>query len=367
MRTGPPSSPLAWIWDCRLESRYEAEGAARHLAVLNAENLGLEQITISLPPGVTRDDVRGVWVDETRVACPAGPEEDSNSLAVMLPPGRRFPVVSIHFVTNDRRLGLFHSIAPPLPGADVPVLRRQWIVWLPAGYEAASLGSSTHGPRRPSPGVFDRLLGPLGRGVESGAFAPRATEDWATIAGENPGPSAARSQAERFLEQLPADWIAYRLDLSEGETARLSILHRTAIQSFGWTAILTTFAVTWWLGRRVAVWIILAGLFGLLAVWVPEVYGTVFSGAMWGVLGGCLFRGVCCAHALSVEAGKPRPTKAPRGPGLPIAEGRLLAWIVAALAIGASPAAAQEPTPVAPPYRRRCTKYSSPSTTVKSR
>ncbi len=90
-----------------------------------------------LPRPLAQQSVQGVWLDETRVAWHGGLDPDDRRVVVPIPPGRRFAVVSIHFLTDGPPLGTFASMEPVLPEIDVPALTRTWTVWLPPGYQTA--------------------------------------------------------------------------------------------------------------------------------------------------------------------------------------------------------------------------------------
>jgi len=53
--TGPPTS---WVWDCQLESRYEADGTGHHQALYRLQTAGDQQLRLTMPDAVQR--IRGV-------------------------------------------------------------------------------------------------------------------------------------------------------------------------------------------------------------------------------------------------------------------------------------------------------------------
>ncbi|MCR4414962.1 MAG: hypothetical protein NUV77_21295 [Thermoguttaceae bacterium] len=178
--------PAAWVWNCHLESRYAPEGTARHAAVYRIENTGREDITFDLPEGVSTDDVRGVWIDDVRSGWkPVERADGAARIAVRLPAGRRFPVVSVHFATSETALGLGRWLAPPLPAADIPVLAQDWTLWMPPGYQAVG-NSAEH--RYGLLGDWPRrVFGPLVR-IAHGAGEPAAAHGQRRSAAGSPAP-----------------------------------------------------------------------------------------------------------------------------------------------------------------------------------
>ena len=79
-RLGPPP---AWAWSCHLESRYEVDGTGQHLAAYRVQNAGKDQLQIDLPPPLTQENVRGIWIDEARVPWHgvSGPSDSRLSIA----------------------------------------------------------------------------------------------------------------------------------------------------------------------------------------------------------------------------------------------------------------------------------------------
>ncbi|MFH1923568.1 MAG: hypothetical protein ABIP48_27225 [Planctomycetota bacterium] len=199
--TGVPS---AWVWSCRLESRYEVSGRGRHLLTCRTESTGAKQLRLTLPPEATRRDVRGVWVDGEQVARRPAEDGADRVLAVDLPPGARFPVVSVGFETAGEPLGTVDSIAPSWPEIDVPVLVRHWTAWLPPGYEAHApdLRSSPHCSAPVS--WTQRLFGPLGREADRRPFDPVAVGDWSRVIRGEPDSRSAQEKAGALVRQLGA-------------------------------------------------------------------------------------------------------------------------------------------------------------------
>ena len=199
----PEESLSAWVWSGRLESRFEAGGTGRHLATYRLQNGGRERLEITLPPPLTVQSVRGVWVDRDRAAWTPVPSEDARGLAVPLPEGRRFPVVSVDFVTAGPPLGIVDRLESVMPETDVPTLARTWTVWLPPGYHASRDRSLLEpGERGPAMTVTQRLFGSLARRAGEPPFDPLAVEPWLQLVQSSSDPLRDSRNADLLLERL---------------------------------------------------------------------------------------------------------------------------------------------------------------------
>ena len=66
-RENEPAPPEAWVWNCHLESWYQSDGAPQHQATYDLQSAG-RGLRLTLPPGVAREDIRGIWIDGDPVA-----------------------------------------------------------------------------------------------------------------------------------------------------------------------------------------------------------------------------------------------------------------------------------------------------------
>jgi hypothetical protein len=225
--------PAAWAWSCRLQSRLDSEGTGRHLAIYRLENSGRRQVAIALPPGVSLEQVRGIWVDGVHAAWRAsggegkrGPSPSVRStlqagtdrrlvpakgdgpllptrVEVELPAGERYPVVGLQYTTHGSPLGLLSRVEPPLPTLDVPVLARQWTVWIPPGYEPGDPDPQWQTPRDEPLTWSQRLLGPLGQPATHWPFDPGRVSDWAALVdAQYPAPAVAK--AAKLIDRIGA-------------------------------------------------------------------------------------------------------------------------------------------------------------------
>jgi hypothetical protein len=196
------ATPWAWAWTCHVESRYETGGAAYHAITYHLQNAGRNRILFALPEELNRDAIRGVWVDGAKVPWEVNPDGSGDWLAIPLPPGRKFPVVSLQLATAGASLGVVDSLEPVLPQLDVPVLQCHWTVWLPPGYQSAVPGLPGESPWAAAKTVAQRWFGPLGRPEQASRFHPWTPNDWAQWGGSWSEPALARRNAELFLDRL---------------------------------------------------------------------------------------------------------------------------------------------------------------------
>ncbi|MGA2063059.1 MAG: hypothetical protein ABSG67_21515, partial [Thermoguttaceae bacterium] len=312
--------PPIWVRNCRLESWYESQGGARHLAVFEVQNTGGNRLEIVLPRGVSNEDVRGLWVDDGPVDWQQGGEGASetrsdlrkNIMSAPLPAAKRFPAVSIYFITHQSGLGTFGSLAPPLPEVNVPVLSCTWSVWLPPGYEAVEEDRRRQGPHGPEITISRRLFGPLGRDPGQKAFNPFVAQDWLTSA-DGQGEFQPAESNSLLDKHLPAGcrltdtqgWSVQSLEISAAQPAPIKYVHRRLWQL--WAAVI--FVLTLGVGNLKAAkypisFAVLTGIFGILAFVLPEIYVPLASAAVLGMLA-CL---LMMTIRSCVNAGAPAAT-----------------------------------------------------------
>ena len=78
----PFSEPAAWVWNCDLESRYQADGQSQHQATYDLQNSGCGRFRLTLPPDVSREDIRSVSLDGNPIAWKVSSPELSRTAAV---------------------------------------------------------------------------------------------------------------------------------------------------------------------------------------------------------------------------------------------------------------------------------------------
>jgi hypothetical protein len=334
-----PPLPLCWVWNCELQSQFAADGTGQHLISYRLQNAGASHVALTLPPPLTRQDVRGLWIDgspapsvrqyaalgapspprgETPERVPQ-PGSDGNSgdedgpakpvLMIDLPAAEKFPTITVHLSTQGDRLRAMGRLQPLLPAIDVPVLAQHWSLWLPPGYEAPRWIPSQQASSVRRWSWSQRLLGPLARPAGQLPFHPFSLDSWSTLF--TPGLSAEEVSAEqvRNVSESPASppggswtpvslpgyepadrdgWTAYRLPLDNNDAAGVTFVHAATIRDLGLLALLLVIALGAWKGlRRPRLLLFLAGASGLLAMCLPPCVVPIASGVFLGTIG-CL-------------------------------------------------------------------------------
>lgn len=200
--------PAAWIWNCHLESWYESNGLGRHVARYRLQHGGNGRLHLTLPADVAPEDVRGVWLDERRISgtvpvfASAKTGLSPSVLRIELPPEKKFPTVTLEFVTPGRSLGIVGAVEPPLPQVDLNVLSQHWSVWLPPGYRSFDDDARWQPLGLPQTSWRQRLFGVLGRRPESPPFDPATFGEWFGNTAERAAQQSAAQQADGVLELL---------------------------------------------------------------------------------------------------------------------------------------------------------------------
>ncbi len=192
-----------WVWDCRLQSRFGADGAGRHVAAYRIQNVHSHRFSLRLPSGVSASQVTSLTVDGIPARW-SGRSEDSTGhvfVTVPLSTGTRFPTVAIHFQTSGQPLTRQVELEAPLPLPAGEALSARWTVWLPPGFRAARAAADWRAqPRVASP--VELLFGPLARPAGRPRFDPLAVEAWVAIARPGLPREEAKRRAARVLQVL---------------------------------------------------------------------------------------------------------------------------------------------------------------------
>ncbi|MBC8877115.1 MAG: hypothetical protein H8E44_47410, partial [Planctomycetes bacterium] len=184
----------AWIWSCRLVSRFLGDGKAVHEVVYHIENTGAAQLDLKPPKD---GELLEASVDGHEIPLPADVTAMTD-LTIPLPRGVRFPTAIVRLATKGEALGPLCTVSAPWPEPNLSVFRREWIVWLPPGFDR--LGDNASPANR---SWQRRLLGPLWRSETQGRFDPLSADHWhmlGTDVDAQQGPQS--SQAAMFLHEL---------------------------------------------------------------------------------------------------------------------------------------------------------------------
>ena len=205
--TARPNLPRLCVWRCQLESRLEPTGRGQHVATYQVENSGASVIRFSLPMSIGIDLIESVEIDGRRAPLESGPLGNPPELAVRLDGVQRFREVAICYRTEGFFWSPLQKVEIPLPDPECPVLKRDWIVWLPPGRQMIEPGSMFTLSNSASkwPGT---VWGPLKRKVSSEPADPLRPDWWSWgKRGESaPVVSSASSPAGGATGFPPANW-----------------------------------------------------------------------------------------------------------------------------------------------------------------
>ncbi len=197
--TVAPASPQqadtgAWVWDVRLMSRFASDGAVAHEAVLHIETAGRRAFPLELPAGTTLQEA---WIDTERLAL-----SDKGPWNIELPAGRSRVTLALRFSAVAHLPLLTSEIEPPVPDIGLPVVQRQWTVWLPPEYRLSDAEGYAQHELLPPLSWSERLFGPLGRSSADHIFNPLVAADWREIFRASSDMESARAAQNQLLESF---------------------------------------------------------------------------------------------------------------------------------------------------------------------
>ena len=312
-------SATAWVWDCEVRSQFAANGAANHVVSYRIQNAGSRQVRLTLPAGLVRGDVHGIWVNGKPAAAlsspgdpprsrsvgvpPAssGPDADTgetpmlptaSQLAVDLPADLKIVKLDLRISTRGEPLGTFHRLRPPLPEIGLPIFAWHWRLELPPGYATCSYGQDPGTASATSFSLRGCLLGCLGRRADQSVFNPLRREDWQSLLcwrrtddrPADPGAEAETIGRTRFPIDLADGTSTVMADGTRSVPGTL-VVRRAAIDAASWLLFLAIVGIGAWRfsGRPFAL-LILAVMLALPAFLLPAAIAVIFSHGLLGVM-----------------------------------------------------------------------------------
>ncbi|MCL2622532.1 MAG: hypothetical protein FWD31_02600 [Planctomycetaceae bacterium] len=137
---------LADIRSLELHSHYFPDGKVVSFAVMALENRLLDRLKIRLPPGVSSDAVRHLWIDgEKKTWSFASGSEDIRDLIVSLPQRRHLTLTLEYVARGDELSDNTIVLRSAMPTFDVPVFSQKWYAWHPPqfrGFDASNTQGS---------------------------------------------------------------------------------------------------------------------------------------------------------------------------------------------------------------------------------
>ena len=179
LRIAPAASdfPDAWIWSCRLESRLEATGRGRHMAVYRIESVGAPVLRLHMPPSVGADCIESVELGGEHVPVQMTTKSEGTELEVRLDTAQRFHELTLCYRTTASPWSILQSVEVPIPEPDIPVLKRSWLVWLPPDRQVIDLDGILDFPRRADHWPAS-AWGRVARNPGQGPFDPFSAGSW---------------------------------------------------------------------------------------------------------------------------------------------------------------------------------------------
>ncbi len=322
-RADSQQQDLANVWACRLDSRLYQEGQGVHTARFFIENNGLPRIQLTVPGGV---DLLSVRIDEDPIQLSSDLPLRAR-LKLPLPAGRRFPVLVVDYSMRTNPLGNLSRVEAPWLEVDLPTFQREWVVWLPPGFDVQAEDSDDRA------GAWrQRLFGPVLRPAGRRRFNPLSGRDWRSLlqASESPSqddssttladrggvrasaiPNAwAAEQAKIFAEDSIAGWSAHQMfageqvavdGLSPAATS-VTIIRADFIKAVSWAVFLAATGLGGWITHRRA-------LLGLPLILFVGCAALIAPLTVSPILASC-FLGTLLASALSPI----RPFQTPQKP-----------------------------------------------------
>lgn len=307
---GVPRSGAIWAEAGTLSTRASAAGRAVHTAVYRLENRGQTQLTVGPP---AEAELLEILVNGRLVLGPRQATPSRTRVVVDLPRDDRSPALVVRYAASFPRRGPWGTVTSLWPDLGIPVFERQWLLWLPPGWQVES-------PQTQAEADWTRrLFGPLLRSRQQPRFEPLRWQDWTSPAAWSDASDqpAAEQNGSRALPPL-ADgdldpehatedagalareawdvpsrgWTATRVPMAAAADQRwtlggprIRVAQRDFFLAAGWAAFLANVGLmVWWTWRRPLWCWPLCALWGGVALAVPATWVPVASGGFLGSL-----------------------------------------------------------------------------------
>jgi len=186
---------MHWAWSQAILLTVNPRGAVQHDETFNIENNGDQFFSVQL----TEDaELQSVMVNGISIQVPPGHPASGNRMVfdLPLPPLERFVTLQLRYRTEHSELSRITPLRVPVALASCLVMRSNWTVAVPPGFESAG-GIAANS-------LSGRLFGPWIRRTENPPFNLFNSEDWQDIFGEVHGSKAVPSFAGDIAGELEA-------------------------------------------------------------------------------------------------------------------------------------------------------------------
>ncbi|MBI84534.1 MAG: hypothetical protein CMJ81_15170 [Planctomycetaceae bacterium] len=278
----------AWVRNCNLVTHLAIDGRAIHDLEYQLDNRGEQKIAVRVPAEVV---IQRALVENKEVALDRW--DRLEPLVLDLPANVPTPRITLEMVTFGESLGWWNELSAPNIELEFSILRRQWTVNLPAGYQVTAPGNQQDAVEWT---WKTRLFGPLARATSTSVPLSRV----------------ASAQTGRLnLDQDPS---AERQQIRTNVLTPLSYCNTRAAAAFGWVFLLITTALVWRLVRLDPIhWLFALGVATVIALLAPNslvpMTGYLLPGTFVGGVF-AVFVGKPGSHHLS-----PKPSDTPSSGG----------------------------------------------------
>jgi hypothetical protein len=278
----PNSNKTAWIWNARLETRFDRGGTQQTLTY-RVENSGRSQVQFSPPVGAMNLKV-GVNHQSAAAA------NDKGKLTINLPPEARYDTIVISWSEKESLGAALESRRASWPECDVAILNRSWAVWLPAGYCAidARIGENSLA----GTSGLERLFCPFMQESIDWKISPIDDSGIMTSADPDKGRDDNGGTSIAALSNDPlakAAWTGLEFRGVGHADAQIWIARAETFSAWQWALMLIAMGGRWWIGKQSALWNIAAiGFSASVVLLVPAVVGPLAGSAWFGMVVGCL-------------------------------------------------------------------------------
>lgn len=286
-------SPTTLAWLCQLESVYQVQGPALHLATYTLSSP--RESTVWVQPPANAEFIEA-WLDDQPLARP----DSWPRLEVQIPAGSDRSTLAIQYTTPGDVWGWLGSHAMQVPRTSVPVIQSLWSVHVPRGYDLVAARADDQRLDTSRQSALESIFGPLGRAPSTRPFNPLSLADWRDLVTFSaPGATrvahpqalhaSTRNASSKLHERLSAfeDWPVHQLELHAARIATVHVVRSTSV----WAISCAAFLVGLVLGRalfrhRLGWYAFVAGLASAAALWVP---------LAWMLVPSAIFLGLCAA------------------------------------------------------------------------
>jgi hypothetical protein len=296
----------AWIWRGTLNVWLSNSERAFYRTSFFVENQGRSRVDIRMPDAATPLVTIDAKTDSAGVVW----NEQSQTLQIPLPHAKRFCRIDIASSGGKSSLSGLSRRSFAWPTADVPILRREATVWLPADYDLADVDNGWLA-RTSGVSWSERLFGPLGRSGEEEVFKPWRADRWLRLLAlddEDANQAQIRRSSIEPLGPVPPPiwpatplfsddihsigWRAYSIDSPDGDLPiDVLIVRHSSLYALSAALFLTTLGLSWWFRlRRPGVSVGALGLAVVLALLLPAPLSPLGCAAVLGILCGWAIR-----------------------------------------------------------------------------